>query len=307
MDNPFDSGPVVVVGGAGFIGRALCAVLVARHVPVVVVDRVRASGVRSVDISTPGAGDALRSACAGARAVVHLASEVNPTTSSERARALRLHVDGTRAVVRAARAAGVARFVLVSSATVYGAWPDNPVPLDENARIRPVPSFAYAVDKAEQERIVELEGQGLSVAVARPAIVYGPGARNYLTEILRRSPFLPSIDGNRPHLQFVHVEDVATALAALALEPHQGVFNVASDDWLTFDEVAAIRGLRVASMPSALLGPLVDTLARWMPPHLRAPAAMLPYLTHPFVVSTQKLRTTGWCPQWTSSDALRAL
>ena len=131
-----------------------------------------------------------------------LAARVDPPKGNDEREEMRtLHLDGTRNVIRAAKRAGVQKLVLASSAVVYGARPENPIPLDETAPVRPNEDFPYAVDKAGQERIVENErGASLRIAIARPAIVYGRGARNYLTEIIRRSPVLPALDGRRPFL-----------------------------------------------------------------------------------------------------------
>lgn len=295
---------VVVVGGAGFIGRAVCAELAACAIDVVVVDRVRGRGIEPIDITTPHAEEELAHAFDGSAAVIHLAARVNPATPKERAAARHLHVEGTRAVARAAVRAGVRKIVLASSATVYGAWPTNPVPLDESAPVRPPPGFAYAVDKAAQEAVVLAEAREVPVAIARPAIVYGPGARSYLTEILRLAPVLPALDGRRPPLQFVVVDDVARALVHLALGAEVGAFNVASEDWLSFDEVARLRGRRVVSLPRSLVAPGLEALSRVLPPHLRAPASMLPFLMFPFVVTPARLMATGWSPRATSRDAL---
>ena len=296
---------VVVVGGAGFVGRALCAALVGQGARVVVVDRARSSSdALDIDIAAPEARDALARACDGARSIVHLAARVDPPASPrERDEMRRLHTDGTAAVVAAAERAG-AKIVLASSAVVYGARALNRVPLDERAPVAPN-DFAYAVDKAEQECIVD--AARVPRAVARPAIVYGAGARNYLTEIIRRAPFLPAVDGRRPQLQFVHVDDVARALAFLALSSHTGAFNVAPADWLALEDVAALAHKRVVDVPLALVAPVIDRLVRFMPPHLRAPAAMLPYLMFPFVVSAKKLAAAGCAPRFTSADAVRAM
>ena len=66
--------------------------------------------------------------------------------------------------------------VVVSSAMVYGAWPNNPVPLTEDAPMRPNPGFDYATAKAETERLA-LEWRdgtpGARLAVLRPATVLG--------------------------------------------------------------------------------------------------------------------------------------
>ncbi|MCC7071307.1 MAG: NAD-dependent epimerase/dehydratase family protein [Deltaproteobacteria bacterium] len=301
------SGAVALIGGAGFIGRATARELERRGALPLVVDRV---GDAPLDLTAPDAAARLRERLerAGASVVVHLAARVDPPAgAAEHAAARALHVEGTLAAVRAARAAGVLRFVLVSSATVYGAHPDNPVPLDEGAPLRPN-DYPYAKDKLAQEELVAREATGLSVAVARPAIVYGPGVRNYLTEIITRAPVLPALDGCRPPLQFVHVDDVARALAELALTRVDGAFNVAPVDWLAADEVARIARKRVVALPSRVLAPFLDLGARLLPPHLRAPASLAPYLKHPFVVSAERLaRVTSWAPQVSCAEALRAI
>lgn len=293
-----------MVGGAGFIGRAVVQELERRGASPLVVDRV---GVDPLDITAADAEARLqaRFRVAGVHAILHLAARVDPAANAaEREAARRLHEDGTRAVVRAARAAGAGRLVLASSATVYGAHADNPIPLEESAPLRPN-AFAYAEDKLAQEEIVAREGQGLSVAVARPAIVYGASARNYLTEVFTRAPVLPALDGARPPLQFVHVSDVAAALATLALGEAEGPFNVAPADWLSFDEVARLAGKRILAVPSRALAPFLDLGARFLPAHLRAPAAMVPYLKHPFVLSARRLMEhTGWQPRVSSAEAL---
>jgi UDP-glucose 4-epimerase len=298
---------VAVVGGAGFIGRATVAALARTGAEAVIVDRVRASGVHPIDITAPEAEERLARVFEGSAAVIHLAARVNPPTPKERDAARRLHIDGTQAVARAVRRAGVGRIVLASSATVYGAWPENPVPIEETCRLRPNADFAYAEDKAAQEAIVLEESGDALVAVARPAIVYGPGARSYLTELLRVAPVLPALDGRMPPLQFVHVDDVARALVHLASGADVGPFNVSSADWLAFEDVARLRGRRTLPVPKALIAPALDALSRVVPPHLRAPASMLPYLMYPFVVSPARLIATGWAPRSSSRDALLSL
>jgi nucleoside-diphosphate-sugar epimerase len=301
---------VALLGGAGFIGRAVSEVLLARGTPFFVIDQqAHQAGELRLDLAAADARDALARAFEGKRAVIHLASRVDPANPKEREATRRLHVDGTLAVAEAARAAGVERLVLASSATVYGAWPDNAVPLDEDRPTRPNPGFFYAQDKLVQEQIVERSG--VSWAIARPAIVYGPGARNYLTEILRRSPVLPALNNKRPPLQFVHVADVARALALLADAPASAlgprpIFNVAPTDWMAFDDVARVARRRVVPVPLAATRGF-DVLARLLPPHLRAPRAMLPYLMEPFVIDSARMRALGWHPRARTEDALRSI
>ncbi len=307
---------VAVVGGAGLVGRALCASLAARGHRVVVVDRVRADVV--VDLAGRVDDAVLDAAFVDVAAVVHLAAQVNPPRDRrERWQMRQLHEDGTAAVARAARRAGVARLVLCSSAVVYGAWPNNPVPLDESAPVRPCPGFAYAVDKAIQEHVARLEF-GPALTVVRPAIVYGRGAKSYLTEILRNARLprrvglpgiLPALDGHRPPLQFVHVDDVAAVLAACVdvAAAAGAVVNAAAADFLAYEDVASAAGLVVKDVDAAIVGRALDVLVPLLPPALRAPSALFPYLMHPFVLSADKARRLLGVTTRTSAEALATL
>ena len=81
-----------------------------------------------------------------------------------------LDLVGVRRLLADADAAGVRSLVVLSSAMVYGAGPDNPVPLTEEAAIRPEPALPYAVARAELERLVadyRDDGADRTVAVLR--------------------------------------------------------------------------------------------------------------------------------------------
>ncbi len=311
---------VALVGGSGLVGTALSRQLLAGGQDVIVVDQRQpriACRFERLDLLEPRATTHLLTIVRSHRvdAVVHLAARVDPPRDAdERAAMARLHEAGTRTVVDVVAAADVARMVLVSSAVVYGARPDNPVPLPTTAPVRPGADFAYAVDKATQEAIVRDQLDEARFSVVRPAIVYGGGARSYLTEIIRRARLpwglrgiLPALDGCRPPLQFVHVDDVASIIAAALVGP-TGVYHAAPTDWLAYDEVAALAGLRVVDVPSRIVAPILDGLVRVMPSSLRAPSSLFPWLMYPFVVDMRDTITAlGITPSWSSAAALAAM
>jgi nucleoside-diphosphate-sugar epimerase len=311
---------VALVGGSGLVGTALSRQLLAEGQDVVVVDQRQpriACRFERLDLLEPRATTHLLTIVRSHRvdAVVHLAARVDPPRDAdERAAMARLHEAGTRTVVDVVAAADVARMVLVSSAVVYGARPDNPVPLPTTAPVRPGADFAYAVDKAAQEAIVRDQLDEARFSVVRPAIVYGGGARSYLTEIIRRARLpwglrgiLPALDGCRPPLQFVHVDDVASIIAAALVGP-TGVYHAAPTDWLAYDEVAALAGLRVVDVPSRIVAPILDGLVQVMPSSLRAPSSLFPWLMYPFVVDMRDTITAlGITPSWSSAAALAAM
>ncbi len=307
---------VAIVGGSGLVGTALVERLLARGAGFVVVDRApprRAVHHHRVDLLQVDV-DELAAVLRRYRVdrLVHLVARVDPPRDpADRGLMRRLHEEGTRVVVDAAKAAGVRRFVLVSSAVVYGAWPHNPVPLSEDAPVAPCP-FPYAQDKAQQERVVIDAWGSAGLSIVRPAIVYGPSAKSYLTELLRtRLPLigrvLPALDGHRPPLQFVHVDDVAAVVDAALHQDEDGVFHACASDWLSFGEVARLTGARVVDVDARLAAALLDPLVPLLPPSLRAPSSLFPYLKHPFVLSAEKTQRVLGVAASSSSKALRSI
>jgi nucleoside-diphosphate-sugar epimerase len=324
---------VALVGGSGLVGSALVQLLGREQVPVVVYDRrppgPAAQSVprwRSVDLLADNAAAVLAAGFAADHidVVVHLAARIDPPRdAADRERMRRLHEHGTAATIEASRRAHVRRFVLVSSAVVYGASATNPVPLDEDAPVRPG-TLPYAVDKARQEELVVEHWGRAGLTVVRPAIVYAPEAHSYLTEILRRArlplpsawPFrrgvLPALDGHRPPLQFVHVDDVAAVLAAIVRRVDDarvdGIFHACAADWLAYDDVARLADLVVVDVDAARVGRVLGALVPWMPPSWRAPPELFPYLMHPFVLSAARTKAVlGVTPRHSSASALTAM
>ena len=201
----------------------------------------------------------------------------------------------------------VSTVVLVSSAIVYGAWPDNPVPLTEDAPLRPNPGVPAAAGHAEAERVVgawAAEHPGVSVTILRPATIVGPGVDSWLAEALGgRSLVRP----NRadPVGQFVHVDDVAAAVALAARERLDGVYNVAPNGSVPGEVVRKLSAWR----PSvALPGWLARVAVRWgwALGLSRVPPPVMALVEHPWVIASDRLQAAGWAPQFTSEEAIVA-
>ena len=153
----------------------------------------------------------------------------------------------------AASKAGVSRVVHLSSAVVYGAAADNPVPLPDDAPVRPDPRFGWAVELAEAERLVAEwrdDNPGSSVAVLRPCLVVAEDDDGFLARALGGIAGPRSAGEERP-VQFVHVDDLADAVAlcALAEDPVDTVLNVAPEGWVDDSEVAALAGAALPRPP----------------------------------------------------------
>lgn len=213
-------------------------------------------------------------------------------------------VVGTRALLEAAGSVGVQTVIVLSSATVYGPWPNNPVPLTEDAPLRPHPALAYATHKAEVERLVaEWRDQhpDVRVAVLRPVIAVAEDTTDWLAASLwAGTPFSPG-DGDTP-VQFVHLDDLAAAVDVARREHLEGPLNVAPDGWIRSDELRRLagRGPRVR-LPERVLHRLAQW--RWKLGLTSTPPGVVAYRVHPWVVANDRLKAAGWVPDHTNEEA----
>jgi nucleoside-diphosphate-sugar epimerase len=205
-------------------------------------------------------------------------------------------VPDTRRLLAAADRVGVTTVVLLSSATVYGAWADNPVPLPEVAPLRPNPGASWPTDLAERERVLAEwrdGGDGRRGVVLRPTVIVDGAHAGGPARRLAGLGRVRVRGGSRP-LQAVHARDVAAAVVLAVDGDLDGVYNVAPDGWVP-DETA--RALVRAPFRVALPARLARAL-------IRLPAGLLPYTMHPWVVANDRLRAAGWTPTFTNEEAL---
>jgi nucleoside-diphosphate-sugar epimerase len=297
---------VAVTGAAGRLGEALTGKLAfggeVRRVVGLDAERGAAPATwRLGDVADPGLAERL----SGVDTLVHLAVDMD-LTADPRARAAR-NVRAAQTVLTCAAAAGVHHVVLLSTAMVYGALPDNPLPLDPDSPLRATPDGTIVGDLLEIERLAAVAPRahpGLKVTVLRPAAIVGPGVDTYLTRHFE-APRLLVVRGTEPIWQFCHVDDLLTALEYAALGKVEGVVPVASDGWLTQDQVEELSGMRRMELPEGLAVGAAERLHRL---HLTpAPASDLQFVMYPWAVSTAKLRESGWEPAYTNEEAFAEL
>ena len=235
--------------------------------------------------------------------VVHLAGVVGPSPDTTIAQTV--NIDGMRNVLSACTEANVAKLICVSSATVYGAWPNNSVPLSEDDSIRPNPGYQPGVLDAECERLVSdwrSQHHDSVVTRFRLAPVVGSGARSvFARAAVGRPPAV--VRGCDTRVQVVHIDDVASAIAHAIETDLDGVYNVAADGWLDHDEAVAVAPHR---LPPAVPEEVAHTAlgAMWNSGLGEAPPEILPYLMHPWVMSTDKLKATGWVAKHSNEEAI---
>jgi UDP-glucose 4-epimerase len=239
----------------------------------------------------------------GADVVVHLGVDDDLATDDDTLFARNVH--GTRNVLEAAAKVGVSRFVHLSSAAVYGAHPDNALPLAETAPLRANPDYAPGYHHQLAEELVGEFAEGhpaTRVVILRPATVLGPGVDHLLSRHLE-APRLLLVAEHEPPLQFVHVDDLAAAVHLAATGDLTGAFNVAADGWLSCEELGTVLGRRRITVPEAVAFSLTRSL--WAKGLGGIPPGALHYLMHPHVVSSARLKAAGWTPLRTNREALR--
>ncbi len=197
----------------------------------------------------------------------------------------------TAASLAAADSSRAEHVVFVSSAMVYGAFANNPVPLTEEAVLRPDVEFVFARQLASAEELVEqwrLAAPARSTTVLRPVIpVAADGssrlATAYVSGLGRR------LAEDDPPSQFLHLDDLASAITAAIRQRLDGVFNVAPDGWVPGERVRALSGERPRIPLPERAAELVSRL-RWQFQRGPIPPGLRSYTLEPWVVANGRLR-----------------
>jgi nucleoside-diphosphate-sugar epimerase len=281
--------PFVLVGPSGVVGQRLAERLVVGSEP----PRV---------ITGHSSEAELRAAVADAATLFVLGPTDGPDITGTGGSAY--DIGSVRRVLHAGADAGVGQVVALSSAMVYGAWPNNPVPLTEDAPLRPDSGADHAVSRAELERVLvewAAENPSAKVAVLRPVVTVSGDQADWL----RRSAWARTglrVDDADPPRQFLHLDDLVSALVLAHEHELTGAYNVAPDGWLAADSFHDLEG----AAPRVGLGPGVAArLAQlWFRAGLTdAPPEVLPYTMQPWVVANDRLRRAGWEPRHTNEEA----
>lgn len=209
-----------------------------------------------------------------------------------------LNVGGSQHLIGAAVEAGLERIVFMSSAAVYGAWPDLPEPVAEHQPLRPLPGFAYGEDKAAVEHwldALEARHPYLHLVRLRPHAILGPNAHPILNRLVRQ-PLVPALRRPYPRQQCVWEDDVAEAVHLSLTSAARGAFNLATDPPMTLK--AMIHEHRRFTLPVPL--PLLSAAHRlaWRLTPSAGEPGWIAGLRHSLILDTRRARDElGWTPR----------
>lgn len=199
---------------------------------------------------------------------------------------------------------GADHLVVLSSAMVYGAFTNNPVPLSEDAVLRPDPTFVYARQLAAAEESVErwrTARPDRGVAMLRPVVPVAETGTSSLARALTAG-YGQRFGEDDPGAQFVHHDDVASAVRLAVVRRLDGVYNVAPDGSIPGDRVRALSGQRLRLPLPDRVGDVVGAL-RWRFQRGPIPPGLRSYTRAPWTVANDKLRSEGWRPTVTNEQA----
>lgn len=292
---------IAVTGAGDAVGRRLVRQLAADAAVerVIAIDRRRPpSGSTKVEAHAAAVGrDDLTDVLAGCDTLVHLAPEASRGGDAD------LVAATSEVLFEQAGAAGCLHIVLLSSATVYGARPDNPIPITESEPPAVTGDLSFAVAKLAAERALEdwaAAGSGRSIAVMRPTITLSEHGAGWVAKAIRAASAVRP-DQIDPPVQFLHRDDLASALSLAARRSLIGYYNVAPDSWIGATVFRELRG----DLPVRLPGKVAER-ARWAT--RRAGVRPVPdgiddYVAHPWVIANDRLRAQGWIPAFSNEEA----
>ena len=244
----------------------------------------------------------LRSMFCGADTVVHLNYQGTPGETDAAADESDLLI--AERVLQAAADCQVDQIVLLSSALVYGARTANPVPLTEDAPVRPNPDFSWAVTRAEIEKLTaewKKANRSTAVAVLRPTTLVTDDDLGQLARVLHNGRLGVAADGDPP-VQYLHIDDLAGAVATVVECRADGPLNVAPEGWIPPDALRDLEGpkprLRVPMWMARGLAAV-----RWRAGLAPIPPGVVPYTSHSWVIASDRLRSLGWEPAYSNEEA----
>ncbi len=253
---------------------------------------------RAVDVRDPaGVKEAMR----GCDAALHLAFILDEIRDKKAT--YDINVNGSKNVFHASLDAGVPWLIQLSSMAAFGAYPDNPFPIDEDEYPRGDPRCYYSYCKAEIEhylcRLSQLRPE-LAITILRPCVIVGEGMDNTVSWVFSRKLAMRPRDSD-PHTQFIHEDDLAEAIRLVLLSGAKGIYHITSDDTIALSEMIRRAGMYAPRASADVMCRLADLafFLRLSP----MSSHWINMFRHSMVGSSEKIkRELGWRPKYTSRE-----
>lgn len=297
---------VLVPGISGRLGQMLAQRLMDLGHDVIGIDRRpfrdAPAGVEmhEVDIRKRGAEEVFRRVRPDA--VIHMATVTHLVVQSEDR--YRINMGGTRAVFEHSHTYGVKHTIFVGRHTYYGAAADSPLFHTEDEPPMGLSAFPELADLVAADLYA---GSALwrypemCTTVLRLVYTLGPTGHGTLATFLR-GPKVPSILGFDPLFQFMHEEDVVSALCLALKNRPRGVFNVAGPQPVPLSIIVRETGRHSVKLPEIVFA---MALGRFGLPKL--PPGALDHIKYPITIDGSAFRkATGFAHAYDEKAAMKA-
>jgi len=240
--------------------------------------------------------------------VVHTGVVATPGSAGGRSSMKEINVIGTMQLLAACqKAPGVAKVVVKSSTTVYGAGPRDPAMFTEEMAPRAIHQTGLSKDAVEVEGYVRgfaRRRPDVCVTTLRMANWIGPKTDSPMTRYFAM-PVVPTVFGYDARLQFLHEDDGVEAIRYATVNDLPGTFNLAGDGVLSLSQAIRRLGrptLRLPSFTASSTAAVVRRarLADFSPDQIT-------FLTYGRAVDTTRMRAEfGFEPEYTTASAFDA-
>jgi nucleoside-diphosphate-sugar epimerase len=287
---------IAITGASGFIGRHLCPTLSSLGNEVIPLGRQ--------DIGSPDLARRLE----GVRAVVHLAARAHILRESSASPAEEFrdaNVGLVQVIARAARSAGVGRFVFLSSAGVLGS---RSPPGGFHDHSSPSPYDLYTSSKLEAEQWLSTElGGNMELVILRPPLVYGPGARGNFMRLLRFAlKGVPLPIGNlREQRSMIGIRNMVDLIRVSAADPRAKRATLLAADRETISVCELYRTVARLAGHDPWLAPVPSTILEWLL-RLTGRKSDIARLLDGFVLNPTNAESQfGWTPPYSLEEELQ--
>jgi len=291
---------IAVVGAAGIVGKSVIDHFVDNDKldRIVAVDKqpMRFSSQKVEEFQLNIFNNSLVEALLGCSSVIYLIED--PKRRADKASAIR----SLSRVLEAVKKANCGHFVILSSAMVYGANNSNPIPITESFEARSLDGLSHADIKLSLEEAATTfcSKSKISLAILRPTVTVSKNRMSLISSEVMSARFT-KIDLAETPTQYLHLDDLASAIALASFKSLDGVFNVAPDDWIGPAELKDLSPDPDQKLEGKLRELYLTILK--MSGLAEIPQGLEAYINSPWVVSNDKLRNAGWVPKYTNEEA----
>jgi len=243
--------------------------------------------------------------------VIHLAFIVLRSTLGRKRKNRELifdiNVNGSINVFQSAAAQSVKTIIHLSSAVVYGAWPENPDAIKETQKRKVMSGFSYAEDKNKVEDWLDKFEQRNQIAVIRlrPHVILGPKSQPFLLSLIKQ-PFYPRLPDPQPLLQCIWESDVADAIVKSIHLQSSSILNLAADPPISFKQMIQLSHKISIPVPMTLLKFIHQSL--WKISSIGEEPGWLNGMPYPLIIDASKAKKElDWTVKYSTEECIKNL